>query len=181
MTYVPKPGDIGFSIIKGGVGLFVSLGQTILHDSSEFTHVFVVLEDGMVGQAMPGGFEIVPLSNYTDRNERLAFAHPDLTEEQRLAITSEAKKVVGVGYSFLTYGYLALRRLGFKCGWLKKRVANRGELICSQAVDLIYQRAGVQLFDDGRGNLEVTPGDLFRLSYENGWLKYVSKSVYNGD
>jgi hypothetical protein len=43
------------------------------------------------------------------------------------------------------------------------RPGSSPEKTCAELVDLAYQRAGVQLFDDGRQPLDVTPADLADL------------------
>jgi hypothetical protein len=60
---------------------------------------------------------------------------------------------------------LAALRYGLRPRWIRHRVATSGRLICSQAVDELYRRVGVHLFDDGRPSGDVTPGDLDR-AYE---------------
>jgi hypothetical protein len=46
---------------------------------------------------------------------------------------------------------------------LRKFIGDRHGLICSQLVDLAYQRAGRQLFDDGRWPGYVMPSSLAQL------------------
>ncbi len=55
---------------------------------------------------------------------------------------------------------LGLVGIGITWKWAAQRVADPSRLICSELVDLAYDRAGVHLFSDGRLPSGVTPGDL---------------------
>lgn len=156
--YQPKPGDFGLTKIEGPMGWLVKLGQLLNGDASEFTHAFVVLEDGMLIEAEPGGAKIQPLSKYDGRE--VAYSRIPLTDEQRMHIVGEAVSRLATPYSFVDYLALALARLGIRPKWLRNYVASSGHMICSQLVDFAYCRSGVHLFDDGRLSQDVTPGDL---------------------
>lgn len=158
----PKPGDIFLTRITGPVGWAVWLGQAINGDLSRWTHAGIVLDDGTVFEAQPGGAQIRPL--YTDRPVKYIHFR-GVTEFTREKIVAEARSRVGMGYSWTTYLYLAAYRLRLPITtrWLRKRVSDSKHMICSQAVDDAYRVCGVQLFDDGRLPFDVTPGDLARL------------------
>ncbi len=180
MAYIPKAGDFGLSIIEGRTGALVNLGQAILRDSAEFTHAFIILDDGNVLEAMPGGARITSLKDYVESDRKIMFARWPLSDENRRAIVHVARAMEGTGYSFGTYLYLALRRLGWDSAWLRKKIKSRGKQICSQLVDFVYQAAGVHLFNDGRANSFVTPGDLNRLLIDND-LYYIKPGKSNKD
>jgi uncharacterized protein YycO len=169
--YIPQPGDIGLTKIKGSVGWLIDLGQFIIRDESRYSHAFVVLDDETVLEAMPGGAIITPLENYSgynkDGNPVAVYLQLPLTQEQRYAIVSEARPLVGIPYSFLDYFALAAERFGLKTKWIKNYVADTGHMICSQLADEVYKRAGIQLFRDGRLPQDVTPGDLTYVQLEN--------------
>lgn len=162
-----KPGDFGLSIIEGRVGALVNVGQAIIRDSSEWTHAFVVLDNGLVMEAMPGGARIAPLENYYDR--KILFSNLPLTDENRRAIINVARALEGTPYSFLDYVSLALHHYGINIEWLRKHIKNKGHMICSQLVDFCYQAAGIKLFSDGRWSQDVSPGALSRVLYDNNW------------
>jgi uncharacterized protein YycO len=164
MTYTPKPGDFGLSVIDGHVGWWINLGQAIIRDSSRYTHAFVVVDDGMVIEAKPGGAEKNPVAPYVGK---AIFSRLDLTEEQRSRVIEEAKKLEGTPYSFLDYLALALLHFGIRPKRLRKYIADSGHMICSQLVDEAYLRAGVHLFSDGRDPQDVTPGDLLYVLIGN--------------
>lgn len=159
----PLPGDIGLTAIEGPVGVLVRFGQWIngtgfgMHE-----HAFVVLPHGRLIEAMPGGARIRPLTDY-DRKHVLYVSPADLTYSQRVLVAETAAAYEGVGYGFLDYLALALRRLRIPAPGLHRFIASTGHMICSQLADQAYADAGVQLFDDGRWPGWVTPGDLFQL------------------
>lgn len=160
-----KAGDIGFSRIGGFTGLWVSLGQWIIGDGCRYTHVYIVLDDDTVIEAMPGGARIASIHGRHPDEGMFYYSRLPLTTEQREAIVREARALIarpgGVPYSFMDYVALALARFSIKPKWLRDYIEGSGRMICSQLVDYIYCKAGIKLFNDGRLNQEVTPGDLF--------------------
>lgn len=168
--YTPRPGDIGLTRIGGLTGVLVGLGQFIMRDASRYSHVFVVLSETEIIEAMPGGAIISPLSKYDGTTK---YGSPNavyldllLTNQQRAAIVENARQLEGTPYSFLDYIALALERLGFKWNWLEKYVASTEHMICSQLADEACKRAGVHLFNDGRPSQKVTPGDLTYVGFD---------------
>lgn len=158
---VPLPGDFGLSRISGFVGAMVHVGQAINRDKSYWTHAFVVLDEGQFIQAVPGGAEILPLSELG--GQRVKYSDFPLSKSTRAQIVEEARALEGTPYSFLDYAALSFERFNVGFGLTRKYVKNTGHMICSQLVDEAYRRAGVHLFDDGRLPQDVTPGDLARL------------------
>lgn len=158
-TYTPKPGDFFLSQIDGTGGFFIRLAQLFAGDASRYTHAGIVLDDGTVIQAQPGGATIVPLEEILVKRP-LAFSDYDLDDITREFIVMAARNKEGVPYSFLDYLTLGLLALGLQPKRIRKFVHERSHMICSQLVDKVYNEAGVQLFDDGRNSGDVTPGDL---------------------
>jgi len=154
-------GDVGFSVIGGQVGALVSLGQAILTPACWFTHTYIVAEKlpnaVSVVEAMPGGARRRFLYGRDRIGEGFGWARLPMSDEQRSSVTIHALELQGVPYSFLDY--LALATHG---RILRGRVTSSGHMICSQLVDQVLTRAGVQVFDDGRLSQDVTPGALFR-------------------
>ena len=176
-----KPGDIILLQIKGWVGRAVWLMQLINRDASKWTHVGIVLPDGKLFEAQPGGAVISSLADYAGRpaaivtkyqrpkhgiptEYELADLAPHLTDFKREEISRTAANLLDVGYNWGTYVYLALYRVGVRPKWLKQRVQDDDRLICSQAADLVYSLCNIALFADGRMPYDVTPGDLARLA-----------------
>lgn len=158
-TYSPQPGDYFLTAITGFAGGLIRTAQALTGDPSRYTHAGVVLDDGTVLETMPSGAKITPLSDILERDV-LAFSMFDLTDEQRSAIVGEARKLVGVGYSFVDYLFIGLINLGIRTPQVLNRVSGENHLICSQLVDKAFNNANIYLFDDGRDEGDVTPGDL---------------------
>lgn len=164
-----RVGDVGFSIIGGRVGWWVTLGQHLIdfvsRDQSWWTHTYIVTEVDPVAnvarivEAMPGGARETLLSGTQRCGEGFGWVRiPDLAQ----GISVTARAFVGTPYSFLDYLSLALLHLGLPRGLVAKRVTDSGHMICSQLVDQVLTRSGVRVFDDGRMSQDVTPGALFR-------------------
>ena len=167
--YPPSPGMFGLTRIGGWLGVLISLGQWLVGDASRFSHAFVVLDDGTVMEAMPSGARIAPLADVLAcRPLAFSWAIP-LTPIQRFDIVAAARSLEGTRYGFSAYLHLALSRFGIRWAWLSRHLERNGRMICSQLVDVVYRRAGLQLFDDGRACHDVTPGDLANLLIERDW------------
>lgn len=157
--YTPQPGDFFLSQIRGPLGFVIRLGQGLAGDWSRYTHAGIVLDDHTVMAAQPGGARIDTLESVLAFHP-VAFSKNPLTDGQRSDIVAAARVLEGVPYSFLDYLSIVALAFGFKPTWLREWVANSGHMICSQLVDIVYESAGVCLFDDGRAPGDVTPGDL---------------------
>jgi uncharacterized protein YycO len=83
-----KPGDLGFTRITGFTGWWVARGQSLIGDSNRFTHVFVVLDDDTVVEAMPAGARYAPLDR--EYKTDVMYARLPLTDEQRAKVVVEA-------------------------------------------------------------------------------------------
>lgn len=178
-----RPGDIILLQIKGFTGFMVRVMQWFNRDTSKWTHAGMVLDDDTLFEAQPGGAVITPLAEYADRpgvrvafyqkpvnlaGKAIAYKHAPLDDvikdSRRANMVTQARSMVKLGYNWTTYFYLAAYRLGIRSRWLKWRVQNSDKVICSQAVDLIYDDNTIHLFADGRMPYDVTPGDLARLA-----------------
>lgn len=158
----PLPGDFGLVSISGMGGWGVRLGQWLLGDGwSDFHHAFLVLDNGEILEAEPGGARIVPRANYDGTNA--VYSDWELTDTQRADLVLIGRSLVGTPYSWLDYLSLALLRFRTRPAWLKRYVEDPSHLICSQLCDLVYLRAGLHMFDDGRDPADVTPADLTRV------------------
>jgi len=158
-----KPGDIGFTRIGGATGWWIAFGQLITGDASRFTHVFVVLDDEQVAEAMPDGARIQPF----DRQyaTEVAYVKVPLTDEQRSMLTGHLRgrltRPGGIKYSFSDYLAIALAHLGLKPKWLRNYIAKSDRQICSQLADYELDYVAYHVFDDGRLPQDVTPGALY--------------------
>ena len=160
----PLPGDFAVVRIPGDVGRLIRFGQWLDGDGyADYEHAFICVGDGELVEAQPGGARLAELSEYATRTPLWSTGRFALTEEQRQELVAAARHYLGVPYSFLDYGSLALARVHLRLPAVKRYVADTHHMICSQLVDQCYQDAGVHLFQDGRIPGDVTPGDLYRL------------------
>lgn len=179
-----KPGMFGLSIIGGKTGRLVAAGQALTGDGSRYTHAFMIVDNQEIVEAMPEGARIYPLSFradddggivVTDAPVQRALANfdkhfgntgffDDIRAQYETALREQiveyARSLEGTPYNFADYFLLALAHLGIKADWLRKRVDDKGHMICSQLVDEVYRGVGIHLFDDNRLPMDVTPGDL---------------------
>lgn len=161
----PRPGDFGLTTISGAPGLGVRLGERLLGGGarSRYQHAFLVLDNGEVLEAEPGGAVIRPLSSYD--GAQVTYSGWPLSDAQRVGIVKTGRiGLKGVGYSWLDYAAIAARRLGFGTDGLQRFIENSGHMICSQLVDYAYLNPllvePVHLFNDGRWPGYVPPSDL---------------------
>ena len=156
----PPVGTIVLTRIPGPVGLLVRVGQALIGDWSPWTHAGLVVSPGLVAQAMPGGLEIAPWDRLYGAGVLPLTGWPTATPVQLARLEDVATSLVGTPYGWVDYLSLGLAWLHVRPAWLRRWIASDRTLICSQAVDLIWSRVGVQLYADGRLPGDVTPGDL---------------------
>lgn len=163
MTITSSPARIGLVKIHGAVGFGIKLGQWFNGDGFiDWSHAFMDLGDGTVIEAEPGGARIVPLSEYDHAKVYWCDGiYSQVSPLLRGRIADEARKLKGTPYSFLDYDAIAAHRLGLDTRFLQRYIEDTGHLICSQLVDLAYERGGFKIFTDGRWDGFVTPGDIY--------------------
>lgn len=152
-----RTGQFGVVRTTGFAGWAIRLGTR-----SYVNHAFVFVSDDQIVEAQPGGALLSPASKYPDA----VVSKFDLDPVQKLAIFQHAMKVKGTPYNFLDIAAITLMTFGLRYKWLQRRAQRPDRLICSQLVDRVYHEAGIQLYDDGRPDGLVTPGDLFNLLAE---------------
>lgn len=150
--------------IPGPAGFWINVGQALAGDGSRYSHAGIIISAaGDVIEAEPGGARPGHLDAYRDV---LVCDGPILdlpADEQAPArgrVVSAAHSLIGTPYSFLDYAALAALHLHLPAGWIRRRVESSGHAICSQLVDLAYEKAGIHLFTDGRLPGDVMPADL---------------------
>ena len=165
-----RPGDIGFTRIGGWLGKWIALGQAITGDANRFTHVFVVLDNGEVAEAMPSGARIEKLDR--QYKSEVAYVYTKLTDKQRADFVREVRTRLeqpgGIKYSFVDYLAIALAHFGIKPRKLREYIASSARMICSQLADYFLCRVGFHVFNDNRLSQDVTPGALFFELIEHG-------------
>lgn len=174
-VYIPRPGDIGLTQISGFGGKAIRAAQWLNGDGfSDFEHAFQVESvdnDGTVWivEAMPGGAQRVV--NWHDPATTRWLICPEgfRIEASLFALAAAINKIP---YSFADYVSLAAHRFHIPVPRLRAYIKASGHMICSQLVDHSAKMAGWNLFDDGRWEGDVTPGDLNRL-----WLSLPPEAV----
>ena len=176
----PRPGD--FAVINTGTsttGLITGLEKLddlVEHrplDYSDFDHAVVCTAPGerkadgtwlkvpAIVEAEPHG-AVLRGWHYENRPHMWSAGLITLTASQRMdiAVSAAHKADAHVGYGWLDYGALVAHALHLPVPGLRGFIKRSDRLICSQLVDVCYQEAGVELFDDKRWNGYVKPSDL---------------------
>jgi hypothetical protein len=176
----PEPGDFCCLPISGGIGLGITIGQWLDGDRLQpYDHAEIY-----VGQADEHGPYGYTIGAYPSGAARLPLLCPpeqlpgslwssgiiELPRAQRDEIVLWATEHLGTPYSFLDYAAIALHGVHIDPPGLQDYIRSTHHLICSQLVDLAYSRSGVHLFDDGRWEGYVKPGDLAMLLQSRGHL-----------
>lgn len=125
---------------------------------SPVNHAAVYIGGGQIVEAQAKGAVISPVKNYPNAIWSDFTFQPGV--ESRLY--QATMDVVGTPYNFLDIAAQALVRIfHWKAPkWALRRVSRPDRLQCAQLVDVVYQRAGITLFPDGRPNGLVSPEDL---------------------
>ena len=181
MLETPRPGDFCCVPVSGRVGLLIEAGQWLDGDRFQpYDHAEVY-----VGGADAAALYGYTVSTYPGGHGRQALPAPAaalpgalwssgliaLTPAQRAGIVAWCDAHADVGYSWADYVALALHRFGISDPALRRYIADSSHLICSQYVDLSYNRGLVKLFRDGRWPGYVTPLDLAKLTFEETRLR----------
>lgn len=158
MTAV-RAGDVALVRSAGFVAWCIRLGTR-----SRFNHVRLVIDDadGTL-EANPGGSGF----GYVSATDLVV--SPPMTDAQRAKIPDIARSLHGIPYGFADVAALGLAQFGITLPSVKRRLARRDRLFCSQLVDLAWQLAGYHAFTDGRPPQDVSPGDIADLAMTNGW------------
>lgn len=171
----PKPGDYAVVPSLSAMGSLIGgMEYVVYHDWRDWDHVFVYLGNNEVGEAAGKGFRIRKLAPPAGPAAygtlaRWSTGTIELTDAQRTTITDGARKLAaanhgkGVGYSYLDYLAIAAHHWHIPAPGLQSYISSTGHMICSQAVDWLYEQAGVHLFSDGRWPGDVTPEDMARV------------------
>lgn len=159
---MPEIGDFG--VVNTGNSFAARLIRWATQ--STVNHAFVYVGNDQIVEAEPHGAALSRASKYP--NAIWSTGKFKLNNLARFTIRGNAKGLVGTPYNWLDILAIGLaqRKLGRIVGlksWIARRLSNDGKLICSQLVDYCYQKAGIQLFKDGRPCGMVSPGDLLNL------------------
>lgn len=131
-------------------------------------HAGIILPDGAIVEAEPGGVRLGHLSEY--RGCRIAVnSGEDMTVEQRTQVVAAAKAMVGKPYNDLAIVDDGLECLGWRWKWLAKWAGSDGEVVCSQLVALCGQAVGLNWRGGAASTAETTPADLARRPGMQQW------------
>ncbi len=123
---------------------------------SNWSHCGIILNKTYVVSATIKGVVEEPIDNYPIRQVLML---KGISNEIREKIVILARYQVGKKYDFCGLAsFLLFKKLGSKDRWF-----------CSEFVNEIYKRAGIDLFDGRKDGAFVSPADL----YENPKLKLV--------
>lgn len=135
---------------------------------SAFDHAGIVLEDGAIIEAEPGGVRIGHLSEYYKC--RIAInSGEDMTVDQRTTVMATARAAVGKAYDDLAIAEDGLECIGWHWKWLLNRASSNGEVVCSQLVALCGQAAGLDWRGGAASTTETTPAMLARRDGMQPW------------
>lgn len=127
---------------------------------SHQSHAGVICgEDGRILEAEWRGARF----NYIHRYPNAKIHHVEMKDYQQQVFSAACQAAEGIPYGFLDIISIGLLQYGVKPAWLRNRVKKQSNAICSQLVDRLEWQAGVHLFNDGRIEQDVTPGDLDKL------------------
>jgi hypothetical protein len=143
---------------------------------SPYGHAVLAKIDGglEILQAAPGGANVALAADWPDiywltddpvwaeTAARTGRSEADLREAVSDTFVTYTEPPPGRGYNWPDIYCIALLQIHIKPPLVRHRVQSLDTLICSQACDLTCAQNGVQLFDDGRLPMDVTPGDLYR-------------------
>ncbi len=169
-----RPGDILFAkhVRPRAVDLLILAGQLILGQPGYPHHVFVVTQPEGRGaakcvEAMPNGAREVDIDGRWGKDYiylRPAYPEPwswNPDRPQGVGVAANARRYIGVPYSFADYAAIAGVHFGVKNGLVRRYVTSSKHMICSQLADQALCDAGFHVFDDGRLPQDVTPAALF--------------------
>lgn len=166
---IPQPGDFRIVPVVGWAGIFIEIGQHFNGEPwSKHDHAEVYVGD------VAGDGRIWTASSYSDNNGLRPYEPIEgeiwstgiipLTDEERDGIVKWCILNQHCGYSSLDYFELILHHFGLKDPALQRAIMSSKRMICSQFVDRAYNEGGDKhLFNDGRWDGDVTPGDLAGL------------------
>ena len=181
-------GSIFLVTSTGFNGRWIAAAQAFLRgEGSKYTHGGIVLSEGWIVEAEPGGAQLRPVGTLEGRRNllisdapvqwwlrtstfpELYLAREQAEEKMRNRIDAAGRTLVGTPYSLRDFYALAAWEVDwpFKA-WARKRVEDSGHLICSALIDKGLDRAGLHLYDDDRLPGDVTPGDLYEWIEEHG-------------
>jgi hypothetical protein len=158
-------------MLTGQIGLLRN-GNTFITRGIEWAtyshahHVIVAISETQCVSAEPGGVRIRDISEYG----HVDWSRFDLTKYERFNIYVNAIKSLKLPYNYAIYPFLLAARITgvLVPDWIAAWLSKRRNVDCSQLVDDVYNKAGIDLFT--AANVLTTPGDFDRYFMHQGWL-----------
>lgn len=152
---MPKPGDFMLVATPGWQARGIRI---VTH--SPVNHGVVLIDDTHIIEADPSGARINDLAVYDGMPQWWSVR--DASDRQRSVIVAAAYSHVGDPYSWIDDACIGLTDiLGVHVPpYVRERLGRSDRLMCSQLIDRCWFQAGIHLFDDGRLDGDVSPGDL---------------------
>jgi hypothetical protein len=190
----PQPGDFCCIPVTGWFGTAIEAGQYLAEKLQgipaglrPYDHAEVYV--GQADTAGPYGYtcSAYPDATQPGKSGRRALPCPPaqlpgsiwssgiipLTDVQRHGIISWCMGHPRVSYSWPDYGAIALRALRIPAPGLREYIKSTKAMMCSYYTDSAFNYGGgVHLFQDGRWEGYVTPGDLAMLLLGKAGLPY---------
>lgn len=128
---------------------------------STVNHAAIYIGSGNVIEAHSKGAVVGSVKNYPHAIWSSFTFQPGVEAK----LYQAAIGILGTPYNFLDIAaQFIVRVFGWKApGFVLRRVSDPDRLQCAQLVDVVYQRAGIQLFKDGRPDGLVAPSDLLAV------------------
>jgi hypothetical protein len=165
-----RAGDLVLIQEPSRVGQLIRFGQWLNGDGfHDFEHVAVYDGKGGVYEETPrDGAEHNP---FHPEKARKLFWSTDiilLNDTQRAGIINSCQKYCDAhtGYSFADYAAIAARRFHIPVPHLRAYIKSTGHMICSQFADQVLYENKYNLFNDGRFQGDVSPGDIYHRLLE---------------
>jgi hypothetical protein len=158
-----RPGDIQLCRVAFPGGTIIRILQWLNKDGfADFEHARVYLGDGLFAEAMPKGAIIAAHDLDEPGCDWDSGLYP-LTDAQRAGTVAAARSYVaaGIGYNWLDYGSLVLKRLHIRPAFVLRRVRSLTSMICSQFACRCRFDGGAPFWDEWTG--DCTPGDIEQL------------------
>jgi cell wall-associated NlpC family hydrolase len=161
---IPRPGDY---IVVRTHGVIATLSCWITR--SRFNHAAIVIENGQVIEAEPGGVRIRPLSEYDGHLMLANTAEPTLAEE-RAQVVEFARSAIARPYAYAADLVDGLEHLGLRWRFLGRFTEGRRAVMCSMLVADAGDAAGLTGWQCGKASAaEVVPGDLAARIEKGRW------------
>lgn len=147
----PQPGDFCVVRTSGIVAWLIRF-----FTRSKWNHAAILVAPGVIMEARPwAGVSTGEVREYS----QVLWSHVVMPPEARKAVVQKAIRLKGTKYNFLDIIGQLVVCCGIHAEWIRRRLTDDTNTICSQYVVECYWAANLTLVP-GKASWEVTPGDL---------------------